>query len=120
MSETQPQYQPAGNTTTTHNTFNVQITGKSMIAAYLIWWFLGFIGIHRLYLGNKKSGFTMMALFIVGMITSVFVVGFFLLGAVGIWWLIDAYLTSVMVKKANAAMGIEKAGLNVGTSTTTN
>jgi len=122
MSENAAQYkteavQPAAEvqTTQTQSTYNVQMTGKSMIAAYLIWWFLGSVGVHRLYLGKKKSGFLMMALFIVGIVTSPIFIGLLPLGIVGIWWLIDAYYTSVMVTDANAKLGLNNASLSVGT-----
>ena len=32
-------------------------TKRSEVVAYLLWWFLGVLGVHQFYLGNKKRGF---------------------------------------------------------------
>jgi len=49
---------------------------KSLIIAYLLWFFLGFLGLHRLYLGRRKY-------FLIYFFTG----GYFFFG-----WLIDAFL----------------------------
>ena len=48
---------------------------KSRVVALILWLFLGLIGAHRFYLGDKKMGAIM----------------FFTLGIAGILWLIDFF-----------------------------
>jgi len=49
------------------------ISSKSRLAVTLLSWFLGYIGVHRFYLGKIGTGILMV-------IT---------LGGLGVWWLID-------------------------------
>lgn len=65
--------------------------GKSMIAAYILWWFFGIFGGHRFYLGKTGSAIAMLliSLTIVGLIITV------------IWSIIDAFLIPGMVRESN-------------------
>lgn len=74
---------------------------KSVGAAFLLWFFLGGVGVHRFYLGKTGSGAAMLILSIVGFVTSILGVGFLLLIAVGIWWCVDLLLVSGMVREYN-------------------
>lgn len=69
----------------------VKSRGKSMVVAYLLWYFLGMFGGHRFYLGRKGSAITQLILTIT------------ILGVIvtGIWWIVDAFLTHQMVKEKN-------------------
>ncbi|WP_081303050.1 NINE protein [Gilliamella sp. App6-5] len=58
---------------------------KSKGVAYLLWFFLGFWGIHRMYCGKWISGF----------------IWLFTAGLFGIGWIVDIFLTSGMVDYAN-------------------
>ena len=64
---------------------------KSTGASYLLWFFLGFLGAHRFYLGRTKSGIAqfLLCLTIVGIIPLAF------------WWLIDAFLIPDIVRSEN-------------------
>lgn len=79
------------------------IEKKSLIAAYVLWFFLGYIGAHRFYLGRPLSGFIMLTLSAVTLLLTF--VSFGLLGfmwfVVGLWWLIDALLVPGMVSSSN-------------------
>ena len=70
------------------------IEKKSLLVAYLLWFFLGYVGAHRFYLGRPLSGFVMLVLS--GIILLVTLLSFGVLGflwaIVGLWWLIDALL----------------------------
>jgi len=65
------------------------ISPKSRLAVTLLAFFLGQLGIHRFYLGKIGTAIGMLALTIVGWATFIFIVGWFFLGAVWIWTLID-------------------------------
>ena len=70
------------------------IEKKSLLAAYVLWFFLGYIGAHRFYLGRPLSGLIMLALSAVTLVLSLVSFGVlgFLWFVVGLWWLIDALL----------------------------
>ncbi len=74
---------------------------KSVIAAYLIWFFLGAFGIHRMYLGRWISGIILLALTLAGGGLSVILVGYLPLAIAGLWWLLDALLIPGMVNASN-------------------
>lgn len=59
---------------------------KSKGVAYLLWFFLGILGIHRFYLGKVGTGLFFL----------------FTLGWGGIGWFIDLFLISTMVDSVNA------------------
>jgi len=65
---------------------------KNIFVAYLLWFCFGMIGAHRFYLGENKSGIIMLVLTILGFLTAIFLVGYFILLGVGIWMLVDAFL----------------------------
>lgn len=69
---------------------------KSVALAYVLWFFLGYLGIHRMYCGRVGSGVVMLALTVFGSITAAALIGHILLIIVGIWWLIDLFLTASM------------------------
>ncbi|MCL6489884.1 MAG: TM2 domain-containing protein [Alicyclobacillus mali] len=75
-------------------------TQKSLWLAYVLWFFLGSLGIHRFYLGRIKTGIAQLVLGIVGWATVAFIVGFIILPILGIWLLVDAFLIPGMVRKA--------------------
>jgi TM2 domain-containing membrane protein YozV len=82
----------------------------SLLVAYLLWFFLGVLGAHRFYLRAYVSGAIQALMFVVGVAT-IFVLRWqdletagLLIGTVpltllGLWWVVDAFLTYDMVKK---------------------
>jgi TM2 domain-containing membrane protein YozV len=72
---------------------------KSTGISYLLWFFLGAFGAHRLYLGKIGSAIAMICLFWGGAVLSLILVGYVLLLAYGIWWLVDAFLIPGMVER---------------------
>lgn len=79
------------------------IEKKSLLVAYLLWFFLGYVGAHRFYLGRPLSGLFMLALSgIILMLTLVtFGILSFLWGVVFLWWLIDALLIPAIAAGRN-------------------
>jgi len=65
--------------------------GKSLVAAYIIWWFFGIFGGHRFYL--RQTG-TAIAMLIIGLT----MVG---LCVTAIWAIVDAFLIPGMVRENN-------------------
>jgi hypothetical protein len=57
----------------------------SLIVAYILWLFLGIIGIHRFYTGNIFTG----------------IIWMFTLGLLGIGWIFDIVKVPELVEKAN-------------------
>lgn len=68
--------------------------GKSMVVAYVLWYFLGIFGGHRFYM--KKTGSAVAQL-----ILSLTFIG---LIVTGIWWIVDAFLLHTWVKEENAVL----------------
>ncbi|KKB09960.1 TM2 domain-containing protein [Devosia chinhatensis] len=70
------------------------IEKKSLVVAYVLWAFLGYVGAHRFYLGRPLSGMFMLMLSSITLILTFVSFGFlgFLWFIVGLWWLIDALL----------------------------
>lgn len=69
---------------------------KNIVVAYLLWFFLGLLGLHRMYCGRVGSGVAMLALTVIGGLTFIGMIGHLLLTIVAIWWLIDLFLTAKM------------------------
>jgi TM2 domain-containing membrane protein YozV len=74
---------------------------KSALIAYLFWFFLGAIGAHRFYLGRVGSGLIMFTLFVASFVLMVVLIGLLGFLALGVWWLIDAFLIPGQVQSEN-------------------
>lgn len=66
----------------------------SVIIAYILWFFLGLFGVHRMYLGRWVTGLAMLVLTVLGFIP---ILGLPFWIIVGVWWLIDVVLTNAMI-----------------------
>ncbi|AMM86529.1 TM2 domain-containing protein [Martelella sp. AD-3] len=77
---------------------------KSPAAAYLLWFFVGWAGAHRFYLGRPGSAIAMLLLNVVGWLTAVFIIGLVFLAVFGIWWLVDLFLISGMIDAQKSAL----------------
>jgi TM2 domain-containing membrane protein YozV len=72
----------------------VKNQGKSMLVAYVLWYFLGIVGGHRFYMKRTGTAITQLVL-------SITVVGMI---ATFIWWVVDAFLLHTWVKEQNQAV----------------
>ncbi|MEW5929322.1 MAG: TM2 domain-containing protein [Gemmatimonadota bacterium] len=77
---------------------------KSVGVAFLLWFFLGGLGAHRFYMGKTGSAIAMAAITVVSLALTVVFIGFFTLGIVGIWALVDAFMISGWVNAHNAQL----------------
>ena len=74
---------------------------KSVLAAYLIWFFLGLFGIHRMYLGRWTSGLLMLVLHGISWLTWWIAIGIVGFAFLGLWWLIDALRIPGIARREN-------------------
>lgn len=74
---------------------------KELVLAYLLWFFLGSFGVHRLYMGRTFSGLLMALLHVASWALTIVFIGFIGLGVIGLWWLIDAILIIGWVERYN-------------------
>lgn len=72
---------------------------KSAIVAYALWFFFGFFGAHRFYLGRWPSGLAMLFLLGIGTLTAPILIGYVPLGVLAIWWVIDLILIASMIRR---------------------
>jgi len=74
---------------------------KSTLIAYLLWWFLGYFGAHRFYLGHTGSAIAMLIITLISLAGTLILIGFVGLIAIGIWWLVDAFLIPGIIRDHN-------------------
>jgi len=74
---------------------------KSVLVAYLLWFFLGFFGLHRIYLGYVPSGLLMLALWGIGTALCFILIGYVILVVPLLWWLVDALLIPGLARDSN-------------------
>ncbi|MDD4924328.1 MAG: TM2 domain-containing protein [Dehalococcoidales bacterium] len=65
------------------------VSDKQKMIVALLAFLLGTVGVHRFYTGKIGTGIAMAVLTVIGWITSIFVVGYFIVMAIGLWALID-------------------------------
>ena len=81
--------------------------GKEVWIAYLLWFIGGTLGVHRFYLGETNTAVAMVITFVIGWATTVILVGFLILGVLGIWVIVDLFTIPGMVEKANEKVKLE-------------
>lgn len=74
------------------------IRERSAVVAYVLWFFLGYLGVHRFYLGRIGSGVFQLLLGLVGGATVWFGVGLIPLAILWFWLLIDIFLIPGMTR----------------------
>jgi TM2 domain-containing membrane protein YozV len=80
-----------------------EVEKKNVVIAYLLWWFLGFFGVHRFYMNRPKSLF-MLLLGIVSFLTLFIGIGVILFIPLWIWWFVDAFFVHKWVTNYNLSL----------------
>ncbi len=75
---------------------------KSLLLAYVLWFFLGWLGIHKFYLRQPIMGVLYLVLFGIGSATWQFLIGFFPLGLWGLLMLLDIFTMPIRVGLMNS------------------
>jgi TM2 domain-containing membrane protein YozV len=74
---------------------------KSTGVAYVLWFFLGGLGVHRFYLDRSGSGIVMAIISVLSWLTVFIGIGVIGLTVIGVWWLVDAFLIPGIIVRAN-------------------
>jgi TM2 domain-containing membrane protein YozV len=74
---------------------------KSAGIAYLLWFFIGGLGVHRFYLGQTGTGITMAIIMLASCLTAVVGIGLIGFAVIGVWWLVDAFLIPGIATRVN-------------------
>ena len=77
---------------------------KSSLLAYLAWFFLGGLGVHRFYLGRTGSGVAQLLLTVFGWLTFALGIGMVLIVGLGVWLFVDLFLVAGWVGEYNLAL----------------
>lgn len=72
----------------------------NVVLAYLLWWFLGIFGMHRLYT-KQKRWWIYIVVGIVGIITTFIIIGYVILIGLFILWIIDGFKLNGIVRDFN-------------------
>ncbi|VVE36734.1 TM2 domain-containing protein [Pandoraea anhela] len=83
---------------------------KSSGIAYLLWFFFGGLGGHRFYAKRTGTAVAQLVLWIVGLST-IFLggLGVFILGALYIWVVVDAFLIPGLIRSYNLKLAAQVA-----------
>ncbi len=74
---------------------------KSILAAYVLWFFLGLFGAHRFYLDEKGTGVGMLIITLASLVLMFVFIGFFTIFITIIWDFVDLFLIPGMTRKCN-------------------
>ncbi|OIH85489.1 hypothetical protein BLJ79_09615 [Arthrobacter sp. UCD-GKA] len=80
----------------------VLVNSKSTGVAYVLWFFLGQLGIHKFYLNQTGMGVLYLVLGVVGWATTFLFVGFLILGVLWLLMIVDLFLIPGRVNQLNS------------------
>ncbi len=83
---------------------------KSVVVAYIIWFFLGGLGAHRMYAGRWTSAIIMLGIALVSAVLWLVALGWLTSWIIGLWWLIDVLLIPGMIRDYNNRLIIQLKG----------
>ena len=74
---------------------------RSVLVAYLLWFFLGWFAAHRFYAGRMVSGLVMLVVSLISWAFTAILIGYLGLFLIGLWLLVDAFLIPGMIRAYN-------------------
>ncbi|WP_458096674.1 TM2 domain-containing protein [Roseomonas sp. WA12] len=74
---------------------------RSVLVAYLLWFFLGWFAVHRFYAGRMVSGLLMLVVSMVSWAFTAILIGYVGLLFIALWLLVDALLIPGMIRAYN-------------------
>ena len=77
---------------------------KSVGVAFILWFFLGYLGAHRFYAGKTFTAISQFVLTLLGGVLAMVGVGFVFLGIVGIWLIVDIFLLPGIIRSYNVSL----------------
>lgn len=80
----------------------VVVKQKSLIIAYILWFFLGLFGIHKFYLRQPLMGIFYLSLHGIGWLTAPIFIGYFFFGLLGLLLLLDIFTMPIRVGLMNS------------------
>lgn len=80
------------------------VGGKSALLSYVLWFFLGWLGLHKFYLQQPFQGIFYILLWAIGWFTTPIIIGWFILGFWGLLMIIDLFLIPLRVAQLNARL----------------
>ncbi|MFC3480929.1 hypothetical protein CKW39_05760 [Kocuria sp. WRN011] len=80
------------------------VGGKSALLSYVLWFFLGWLGVHKFYLQQPFQGIFYVLLWAIGWFTTPIIIGWFILGLWGLLMIIDLFLIPLRVAQLNARL----------------
>ena len=102
MSQPDAEFPSGGDSTATAR---YQANSRNIVIAYLLWFFLGFLGVHRFYLGRVFTGLMMLGFWAGGSVFTFILFGFpIFLAPWALWMLLDLFLIPGMVRAENNAV----------------
>jgi TM2 domain-containing membrane protein YozV len=77
---------------------------RSLAVSYALWFLVGLLGGHRFYNRKFASAILQMISTLFGLLLTLVIVGWFFIGVIGIWVLIDVFLIPGWVKRYNSKL----------------
>ncbi len=83
---------------------------KSNVTAYLLLIFLGWLGLHRFYVGTIKSASAMLSLFVLSLVFVLLGMGVMGFVILFFWWALDIFFLHGIIEKMNSKIADGLAG----------
>jgi TM2 domain-containing membrane protein YozV len=96
-----PPMRSAATLSDVHAMMRFEANKKSILVAYLLWWFFGMFGGHRFYLGRTESAVAMLIITLVSIPLMFVLIGFVTIWISAIWAIVDAFLIPGICRQYN-------------------
>ncbi|MCE5039371.1 TM2 domain-containing protein [Staphylococcus auricularis] len=80
---------------------NAQPEPRNKVIAYVLWFFLGQLGVHRFYCGKNGTAVIQLLLALIGYATTVILIGYIILPILWLWLIVDIFLIPGMCNHPN-------------------